>query len=182
VIPLATAARGGRRRKASAAEREAAVARFGAAFKGAMGAVRRLRGRDTHRPGELSYAQFGLLFGLFEAGGELSASELAGCADVSPGTATQMLDGLDAHGLIARRRSERDRRSVLVSLTPRGHDVVAVRKARYQTHWDEALAEFSPEDLGVAAAVLDRIRAMFGELALEAEHPDAGADSPAPLA
>ncbi|HEX2702974.1 MAG TPA: MarR family transcriptional regulator, partial [Solirubrobacteraceae bacterium] len=106
-----------KRRPGSAAERDAAVARFSAAFKGAMGAVRRLRGRDTHRPGELSYAQFGLLFGLLAAGGELSASELAGCADVSPGTATQMLDGLATAGLVERRRSELDRRSVLVSLT-----------------------------------------------------------------
>jgi MarR family transcriptional regulator, organic hydroperoxide resistance regulator len=154
------------------AERQAAAARFGVAFKGAMGAVRRLRGRDTHRPGELSYAQFGLLFGLFEAGGDLSASDLAGCADVSPGTATQMLDGLEAHGLIERRRSDRDRRSVLVSLTERGSEVVAARKTRYQAHWDETLAEFSSADLDVAAAVLDRIRAMFGELALEAERTE----------
>jgi DNA-binding MarR family transcriptional regulator len=156
-------------RSAAAADREEAVARFSGAFKGAMGAVRRLRGRDTHRPGELSYAQFGLLFGLLAAGGELSASELAGCADVSPGTATQMLDGLATAGLVARRRSELDRRSVLVSLTPRGHDLVAERKARYQGRWDEALAQFSAAELNVAATVLDSMRALFGELALDAE-------------
>jgi DNA-binding MarR family transcriptional regulator len=160
-----------RKPRADAAHEEAR-ARFSAAFKGAMGAVRRLRGRDTHRPGELSYAQFGLLFGLYD-GGELSASELAGCADVSPGTATQMLDGLAAHGLIERRRSETDRRSVLVSLTPRGSEVVAERKARYQAHWSEALAQFSATELDTAAAVLDRMRVLFGELALEAEHHDA---------
>ena len=31
-------------------------------FKAAMAAVRRLRGRETHRPGELSDAQYSLLF------------------------------------------------------------------------------------------------------------------------
>jgi DNA-binding MarR family transcriptional regulator len=170
VTSLAAGQRGAKRRTRGA-EHEAALTRFSAAFKGAMGAVRRLRGRDTHRPGDLSYAQFGLLFGLYD-GGELSASELAGCADVSPGTATQMLDGLVAHGLIERRRSELDRRSVLVSLTLRGSEVVADRKARYQAHWNEALAEFSAADLDVAAAVLDRMRLLFGELALEAEHHD----------
>jgi DNA-binding MarR family transcriptional regulator len=160
-----------KRRPSAGAERDAAVARFSSAFKGAMGAVRRLRGRDTHRPGELSYAQFGLLFGLADDR-ELSASELAGCADVSPGTATQMLDGLAALGLIQRRRSELDRRSVLVSLTPRGRELIAERKARYQARWDEALAQFSASDLDTAAAVLDRMRTLFGELALDAEHAE----------
>ena len=49
------------------------VATFGMSFKTAMAAVRRLRGRDTHRPDEVSYAQCSLLFGLAE-GGEISAS------------------------------------------------------------------------------------------------------------
>ena len=155
---------------ASEAELDAAREEFGSAFKRAMGAVRRLRGRDTHRAGELSYAQFGLLFGL-GAGGEMSASEVANCAGVSPATATQMLDGLAAAGLIERRRSEADRRSVLVSLTPHGSEVVAARRERYQGRWNEALEEFAAEELRTAAAVLERIRAMFDELA-EAEVPD----------
>jgi DNA-binding MarR family transcriptional regulator len=149
-----------------AAHREAST-RYGSAFKGAMVAVRRLRGRDTHHPGELSYAQFGLLFGL-AAGGEMSASELAGCADIAPGTATQMLDSLEAAGLIARTRSELDRRCVLVSLTTRGGEVIATRRADYQMHWDDALSGFTPEELDIAAAVLERTRAMFDEFARSA--------------
>jgi DNA-binding MarR family transcriptional regulator len=146
-----------------ATDRDAALEHFGLAFKRAMGAVRRLRGRDTHRAGELSYAQFGLMFGLAE-GGEMSASELALCADVTPGTATQMLDSLAAAGLIERVRSERDRRSVLISLTARGNELVAARRARYQGLWSAALGEFSGEELRSAAAVLDRMRALFDEL------------------
>jgi len=149
---------------ATGVEHDTALEEFGLAFKRAMGAVRRLRGRDTHRPGELSYAQFGLLFGLAQ-GGEMSASEVATCADVTPATATQMLDGLESHGLIERRRSDSDRRSVLVSLTPRGSELVAERRARYQGRWDAALAQFSAADLRTAAAVLERMRAMFDELA-----------------
>ena len=45
-------------------ERTGALEVVGQAFKGAMAALRRMRGRETHRPGELSYAQYGLLFGL----------------------------------------------------------------------------------------------------------------------
>jgi DNA-binding MarR family transcriptional regulator len=147
-----------------AAEYREAINRYGSAFKGAMGAVRRLRGRDTHRAGELSFAQFGLLFGL-EEGGELSASELASIADVAPGTATQMLDALESHGLVVRTRSVLDRRCVLVSLTERGTEVIAARRAAYRLQWDEALAGFTAAELATAATVLERTRAMFEALA-----------------
>lgn len=142
------------------ADREAAMASFSTAFKGAMAAVRRLRGRETHRPGELSYAQYGLLFGLSERG-TLPASELAAVADLAPGTASQMLDALAAHGLIERMRSERDRRIVLVSLTERGSEIVAGRRARYEPLWRVAFADFSDEELRTAAAVLQRAGGLF---------------------
>jgi hypothetical protein len=47
-----------------AQSRDEALAQLGSASKAAMGAIRRLRGRDTHRPGELSLAQYHLLSGL----------------------------------------------------------------------------------------------------------------------
>ncbi|HXO08616.1 MAG TPA: hypothetical protein VN880_11310, partial [Solirubrobacteraceae bacterium] len=46
---------------------------LGESFKAAMGAVRRLRGRETQQIGRFSYAQYSLLFGL-AAKPELSAS------------------------------------------------------------------------------------------------------------
>jgi len=145
-----------------------AVASFGMTFRASMAAVRRLRGRDTHRPDELSYAQYCLLFGLADRG-ELSASELAGLAEVSPATATQMLDNLAAGGFIERSRSERDRRLVLVTLTPRGSELVAAKRARYEKLWISALADFSREDLQIATAGLERTRAIFDELAAQTE-------------
>jgi DNA-binding MarR family transcriptional regulator len=156
---------------------EGLASSFGLAFKGAMAAVRRLRGRDTHRPGELSYAQYGLLFGLAQ-GGELPASELAALADVAPGTATAMLDRLVESGLVCRARSERDRRLVLVSLTERGAEVVAQRRARYEPLWTAALGDFTAEELRAATAVLERVTLMFHELA---EHADACEDPAAPV-
>jgi hypothetical protein len=75
------------------AERTEALDQLGRSFKGTMAAVRRLRGRDTQRCGELSFAQYSLLFGLGEAG-ELSVRELALAADLAPATVTQMLDRL----------------------------------------------------------------------------------------
>jgi DNA-binding MarR family transcriptional regulator len=142
---------------------EAPSQRLGRSFKATMGAVRRLRGRETHRHGDLSFAQYGLLFGL-EDKPELSTRELAVMADLSAATATQMLDHLEASGLVARTRSEQDKRVVLVSLTASGREAIIARKARFQSRWDEALAEFSDDELAVAAAVLDRLSAMFDEI------------------
>ena len=144
---------------------------FGQSFKAAMAAVRRLRGRETHRPGELSYAQYGLLFSL-AAGGALSAGELAVAADVTPASATQMLDALERAGLVERVRSGEDRRVVLTSLTGRGRQVVEARRSLLEPLWRAALAEFSAQDLQTAAAVLDRITEMFDELAAERPEDD----------
>jgi DNA-binding MarR family transcriptional regulator len=136
------------------------LARLGRSFNAAMGAVRRLRGRDTHRPGKLSYAQYSLLFGLAQSTG-LSSRELAFAADLSPATVTPMLDHLVATGLVARNRSDSDKRVVIVSLTERGRAVVAERHARLEPRWRGALLEFSDEQLLAAAQVLDRLAAMF---------------------
>ena len=103
---------------------------FGRAFKGCVGALRRLRGRENRAHGELSDAQYGLLFSLVDHEA-LPTSELALLADLSPATATGMLDGLVAAGLVSRVRSERDRRVVLTSLTERGRALVEARHARF---------------------------------------------------
>jgi MarR family transcriptional regulator, organic hydroperoxide resistance regulator len=136
----------------------------GRAYKGANSALRRMRGRESHRPGELSHAQYGLLFGLYD-GAPRSSRELALAADVSPATAAEMLDGLTASGLVERIRSSDDKRIVLTSLSERGRAVIEERRARYEPRWRAALSEFSEEQLLTAASVLEAVGRMFDELA-----------------
>ncbi len=149
--------------KVDSAARAQAMESFTRAFKGANAALRRLRGRESHHPGELSYAQYGLLFALCD-GVPRSLRELALAADVAPATAAEMLDSLAAAGLVERSRSEQDKRVVLTSLTDRGHALIDERRARYEPRWRRALAEFSDKDLMTAAAVLDRVRSVFDEV------------------
>jgi MarR family transcriptional regulator, organic hydroperoxide resistance regulator len=153
--------------KQRARPREEAIAQLGSAFKGAMAAIRRLRGRDTHRPGELSFAQYHLLSGLTKCD-QLSAGELALAADLSPATVTQMLDSLTEMGLLERTRSERDRRVVNCTLTRRGRELLTERRARLEQRWQKELAQFSTQDLATAAAVLDRLRALYDDLSTDA--------------
>jgi DNA-binding MarR family transcriptional regulator len=146
-----------------ATDREAATT-LGDSFKRLMGAVRRLRGRETHSPDELSNAQFQLLFGL-RGGKLLSGGELAYVAGLSPAATTQMLDGLEAAGLVTRERSLQDRRKVMTSLTERGHALVEQRHARFAPMWRQALAGFSDDELATAGAVMDKLGELFDELA-----------------
>ena len=142
---------------------ETAHGQLGVAFKRAMVAVRRLRGRETHRVEQISYAQYALLFGL--AGMcERSARDLAEHADLSPATVTQMLESLEAHGLVTRIRSDQDRRVVLSSLTERGEQLVAERHAQMEPRWRAALDQFDDTELVVAARVLDRLADYFDAL------------------
>jgi DNA-binding MarR family transcriptional regulator len=140
-----------------------AAEEFARAFKGCLGAVRRMRGRENRFHDELSDAQYSLLFHLRDHEA-LPTSELAALADLSPATATGMLDGLVAHDLVTRVRSDRDRRVVLTALTERGRDLVAARHARFAPRWAAAMSEFSDGELRTAAAVLDRMRAMFDDI------------------
>ena len=135
-------------------------------FKRAMAAVRRLRGRETHRPGEVTDAQYGLLFCLRDHS-QMSVRDLAEAADLSPASVTEMLEGLATAGLVQRQRSERDRRVVFTSLTESGRGLVEERRARFEPRLRAAMSEFSDEDLLIAAGVLERLRALFEELADE---------------
>lgn len=137
---------------------------LGRSFKRTMAAVRRMRGRETHRPGELSYAQYGLLFALSD-GEARSSRELALAADVSPATAAEMLDGLAAHNLVSRNRSAEDKRIVLTCLTDRGKALVDQRRATYEPRWRSALSQFTRDELVSATRVLDALREMFDDLA-----------------
>jgi len=134
------------------------------AWKGAVAAGRRMRSREIHQPGELSFAQYGLLFGLSD-GVARSSRDLAVAADVSPATATEMLDALAAAGLVERTRSSDDKRIVLTTLTERGQALVEERRARFEPRWRAAFEEFTDEELATAARVLEALRDLLDGIA-----------------
>jgi DNA-binding MarR family transcriptional regulator len=61
----------------------------------------------------------------------MRSSELAHHLHIAPRSATEVIDALETKGLVARTPDPTDRRATLVSLTPRGVDLVNdVRRAR----------------------------------------------------
>ena len=130
------------------------------AFSELMGAERRLRGRDPHRPGELSIIQVRALFQLARDE-EITAGELARRAELSPGSMTSMLDQLEESGIVRRRRSETDRRQVIVTLTDDGRELLAERRAAWEQHWSAKLSDCSEAELQSAVKVMRAISAML---------------------
>ena len=128
-----------------------------------LGAERRLRGRDQHRTQRgLSHAQIRALFAIDRH--EATAGEIAKKAQLSPASTTAMLDDLEGLGIIARRRSETDRRNVLVVLTDEGRAVLASARADWRARWERALADTPDDELRAAAGVLAAIAGLLDEL------------------
>ncbi len=146
-------------------QRAAQLEELGKALRGLLASLRRLRGRQARLGGkEISHAQFELLIELLERG-ELSVSELAEAAQVTPATVTGMLDHLVACGHVEREHSAHDRRVVFCRLTPRGRRDVQAFKATKKVRWESALEDLSQEQLQVATEVLTRLRSVFEETA-----------------
>ena len=141
------------------------LTQVGESFKAAMGAVRRLRGRETQHAGKLSYAQYGLLFGL------AAEPQLLG-QPARRGRRSRSGDGdRDARSPRGRRagragalRPGQAGRAHLPDPARPGAGRAAAR-SDWEPRWREALAEFDDEQLRSAAAVLDRLRDLFDELA-----------------
>jgi DNA-binding MarR family transcriptional regulator len=85
--------------------------------------ARRLRQGSTAQlsPLGLTNAQARVLRIVASSGCPLRMADIAARLDVVPRSVTTMVDGVEAAGLIVRATDPDDRRSVLVSLTARGH-------------------------------------------------------------
>ena len=126
-------------------------------------AERRVRGRDRGRHGALSFAQMRTLFRI-GAEDEITVGELARQAEVTPATITGMLDGLERDGMVVRRRSDEDRRVVLVTLTDQGRELLHEKRERWRKRWNEKLRDLDDAQLEAASVTLHRLAELFDEL------------------
>jgi len=95
----------------------------------------------------------------------MSAGDLAELLDLSTGAMTNRLDGLEEQGLVTRERAAADRRSVLVTMTPKGQEtlVTAVESAGKEEH-----ALFST----LSEAQHRQLNALLRTLVLSFQDPD----------
>ena len=140
-------------------ERDRLIDDVRAALSELLGAERRLRGRDQHSRGRLTYAQLRALLALRD--GERTAGALAEAANCNPASTTAMLDHLEATGVIERRRDARDRRVCMVALTAEGRRLLEAKRASSQTIWQERFGATSRADLEAAARAMRTIAEML---------------------
>ena len=126
-----------------------------AAFEELFAAQRRLRGRDAKVVDGISLAQSRLLRALARDGA-LPAGQLAARLGISAASVTQMLDGLESRGLLERTRSDHDRRSVTIELTPAGQERAEEAREQHRRQFESALVDLSPDELEAGVDVLQR--------------------------
>jgi len=91
----------------------------------------------------------------------IGVRELAEREGVSPPAMTAYVDRLEAGGLVARRRSERDRRRVELALTDDGVRVLRSARSR-RTAWLAArLKRLEPDELAAVEAALPALRRLL---------------------
>lgn len=127
-----------------------------------LGAERRLRFRDQQST-DLSNSQLRALFAVDKADA-VPAGHLARTADLNPATVTAMLDNLEEKGIVERRRDARDRRVCMVSLTAKGREIVAARRARYLALWHDSFGDMTDEELAVGLRVIRGATTVFDRL------------------
>jgi len=153
---------------------DASLALFPGVDPETEGIVDRIHKISKHvkRLTERTVTRFGLNVGEFHTLVQLrvaphhtsSAGDLAEHLDLSTGAMTNRLDGLEEQDLITRQRDASDRRSVLVTLTAKGADVLV-----------QAVEAAAKEEEAVLAALSDaqrrRLNEMLRNLVLATEGP-----------
>jgi DNA-binding MarR family transcriptional regulator len=148
---------------ATPAPREETLEELSLAMQSLLASHRRLRSRDSRHPGEIGFGHYRLLVELRRAG-TLTGSGLAAAAELSPATVTDMLDALEAGGLVGRHRDEGDRRVVHIRLTQKGRRAIDAKQARFRARLAGELSDLDPEALRSASVVVERLARLFDEL------------------
>ena len=138
---------------------------FLVAFETFVQAVRRARGAPV-QGGEraLTLSQYGLLSGLSQRPAA-PVRELAAEAGVTASTATRILDTLERRGIVRRRRTDEDRRMVIVTLTQRGRDLLIEQVDWLQGRQLEFHAGLPAQERRLAPDLLVRLAALIDDMA-----------------
>lgn len=105
--------------------------------------------------------------------GQVTAGELAAEVGLTTGAATAMVDRLEAAQLLQRRSDPRDRRKVLITLTPEAKQLAADIYGELATATAPLLSSLSDRDLLTLIAFFDASRRVNLDIAkaLEAKSP-----------
>jgi DNA-binding MarR family transcriptional regulator len=107
--------------------------------------------------------------------GPVRQSSLAADFGLSPHTITDIVDGLERHGLAERRPDATDRRAKLVAITEAGEACLSVANATWEHALTQIFGALSEEDLATLLRLLDSLDEAAGTVTA----PPGGAPVPA---
>jgi DNA-binding MarR family transcriptional regulator len=113
----------------------------------------RVLARQSLEPWDITPAQSRAL-GVLLRGGSMRLSDLAERLRIVPRSTTEVVDALEAAGLVERRPDPDDRRATLVTLTPRGTEVAEAARAARAAGAERFFATLSPADRADLARIL----------------------------
>jgi MarR family 2-MHQ and catechol resistance regulon transcriptional repressor len=122
----------------------------------------------------LTPTQFGVLEAILHKG-PLSQRELSRKVLTSPGNMTDLIDKLEARGLVQRARQKLDRRAVQVELTPEGRKLVEPLFAAHAADIAAAMSGLNSDDLRQLSGLLRKLGLGSGLEALADLEDSAGA-------
>lgn len=109
------------------------------------------------RPYDLTMTQCAVLFVLRETGEASKISDL-GEATLTPASSmTHTIDRLERRGYIRCSSDARDRRAILVSLTPAGLQLIDEIKQSHRRHFKERCAGFDEDELSLLVDLFERL-------------------------
>ena len=114
--------------------------------------------RDTGlTPSQLIFMQ------MLDNGQEQTAGYVAGRMGITQATTTALLQKLESLGMIQKRRGEKDRRQVLLSLTEAGSKVLSIAPEGVHAHFHEQFQALQDWEQSMLISSLERVAAMLGE-------------------
>lgn len=100
---------------------------------------------------------------MLDNGQEHTAGYVAGRMGITQATTTALLQKLETLGMIQKRRGEKDRRQVLLSLTEAGRKVLAIAPEGVHAQFQEQFLALQDWEQSMLIASLERVAAMLGE-------------------
>ena len=110
----------------------------------------------------LSLSKLGVLRTLVEEGEPIPLTRLAGKLSCVKSNVTQLVDRLEAEGLVARVNDPSDRRSILASVTETGRERYEAGRHAIERAERELFAGFAPEDHDRLVELFHRFTAAGG--------------------
>ena len=121
----------------------------------AMRALTRYAAAGIEETG-LGLSDFGVLEALLHKG-SLPVNTIGPIVDLTPGSISIAVERLVEKGLVSRVESTEDRRVRIVTLTPRGKDLIAAAFRKHSGQMKIVFSELSPEELRGLEAALKKV-------------------------